>query len=78
MGAIRFSDKKHLVDFIAKGTGDTSLCVVRGFYMELKSEWAGDDKNDDKNIDDFEKDGPKIVVILDNSSIHKGRIFWSR
>jgi hypothetical protein len=46
--------------------------------MELKSEWAGDDKNDDKNIDDFEKDGPKIVVILDNSSIHKGRIFWSR
>lgn len=24
-----------------------------------------------KNIEDFEKDSPKIVIILDNASIHK-------
>lgn len=67
MGGIRFSDKKRIVDFISKGTGEVFIDVLRGFYRELKYEWIGEDKN----IDDFEKIGPKIVIILDNASIHK-------
>jgi len=67
MGGIRFSDKKRIVDFIKKGTGDSFFSVLEEFYSEVKYEWAGEDKN----IDDFEKIGPKVVIILDNASIHK-------
>jgi len=67
MGGIRFSDKKRVVDFIKKGTGDSFFSVLKGFYSEVRHEWAGEDKN----IDDFERLGPKIVIILDNASIHK-------
>jgi len=67
MGGIRFSDKKRMVDFIKKGTGDSFFSVLQGFYSEVKYEWAGEGKN----TDDFERNGPKIVIILDNASIHK-------
>lgn len=67
MGAIRFSDKNRIVDFISKGTGATFLSVLREFYRTLKCEWAGEDKQ----IDDLERIEPKIVIILDNCSIHK-------
>jgi len=67
MGAIRFSDKKRIVDFIPKGTGENFFKVLTEFYQELKNEWAGADRN----IDDFERIGPKIVILLDNASIHK-------
>jgi transposase len=32
MGGIRFSDKKRVVDFIKKGTGDSFFSVLQGFY----------------------------------------------
>jgi transposase len=67
MGAIRFSDKKRIIDFIPKGTGENFFKVLTEFYQELKNEWAGADRN----IDDFERIGPKIVILLDNASIHK-------
>jgi transposase len=67
MGGIRYSDKKRLVDLLPKGNSQNFYAVLRGFYQEVKIEWAGDDKN----IDDFEKDGPEILIILDNASIHK-------
>lgn len=41
--------------------------VLQGVYDEVKQEWAGDGRN----IDDFERVGPKILIILDNASIHK-------
>jgi transposase len=69
MGAIRFSDKKRFVDFIPKGTGENFFKVLTEFYQELKYEWTGADGN----IDDFERIGPKIVIILDNASIHKNK-----
>jgi transposase len=37
----------------------------------LLYEWAGDGKE----INDFEKEGPKIVIVLDNASIHKKEEF---
>jgi hypothetical protein len=67
MGGIRFSDKKRVVDFIRKGTGDSFFSVLKRFHSEVKHEWAGEDKN----IDEFERLGPRIVIILDNASIHK-------
>jgi transposase len=67
MGGVRFSDKKRLVDFLPVGNGENFYKVVKGFYQEIKYEWAGEEKN----IEDFEKIGPKIVMILDNASIHK-------
>ncbi len=67
MGGIRLSDKKRVVDFIKKGTGEIFFSVLKGFYTEVKYEWAGEDKN----VDDFERLGPKVVIILDNASIHK-------
>ena len=67
MGGIRFSDKKRSVDFISKGTGENFLKVLTEFYQELKCEGS----EGDRNINDFERIGPKIIIILDNASIHK-------
>lgn len=67
MGGVRLSDKKRIVDFISKGTGDSFFSVLHGFYDDVKQEWVGDDRS----IDDFERVGPKILIILDNTSIHK-------
>ena len=53
MGWVRFSDKKRVVDFIKKGTGESFFDVLKGFYRELQYEWAGASNN----IDDFEKIG---------------------
>jgi len=71
MGGIRFSDKKRLVDFMSKGTGENFYTVLKNFYEEVIYDWAGEDKR----ASDFERDGPKIVIILDNSSIHKNKDF---
>lgn len=69
MGGVRFSDKARLVDFLPKGNGENFYLVLRGFYEQVKNEWAGDTRC----VGDFEKIGPKIVIILDNASIHKKR-----
>jgi len=67
MGGIRYADKKRLVAFLPIGNGENFYTVLKAFYQELQYEWAGEDKN----INTFEKDGPKIVIILDNASLHK-------
>ncbi|MBD2426865.1 IS630 family transposase, partial [Phormidium sp. FACHB-1136] len=41
--------------------------VLHGFYEEVKQEWVGEGRR----IEDFEQDGPKILIILENASIHK-------
>ncbi len=69
MGGIRYADKKRLVAFLPIGNGENFYRVLRIFYQELQCEWAGEDKS----INTFEKDGPKLVIILDNASIHKKR-----
>jgi transposase len=71
MGGVRYLDKKRLVDFLPKGTGENFYKVLKDFYQEVKYEWA----SEDRRIDDFEENGPKIVVILDNASIHKKQDF---
>jgi hypothetical protein len=49
------------------GNGENFYSVLKAFYREIQCEWAGESKN----IEDFERRGPQIVMILDNASIHK-------
>jgi transposase len=74
MGGLRFSDKKHYVDFIKKGNSESFFSVLQGFYNHLKYEWAGIDKNPE----DFDKSDHKIILILDNASIHKTKEFLEK
>jgi transposase len=67
MGGIRHSDRRRLVDFLPVGNGENFYSVLKALYQEIKWEWA----RESKSIEDFEKDDPKIVIILDNASIHK-------
>jgi transposase len=67
MGGLRYSDKKRFVEFIKKGTSETFHEVLKVFYQEIINEWveAGN------KAEDFREKGPKIIIILDNASIHK-------
>ena len=67
MGGVNFVGKERWVDFLSKGNGEGFYEVLKQFYQDCKYKWAGEDKN----VDDFEKEGPKILIILDNASIHK-------
>ena len=67
MGAVRYSDKKRVVDFVAKGDGNNFYLTLKVLYQEVKNEWIGEG-----NVsEDFETKGTKILVILDNASFHK-------
>lgn len=74
MGGIRYSDKKRLVDFLPVGNGENFYSVLEALYEEIKCEWAGENRS----IEDFEKNGPKIVIVLDNASIHKKKDILDR
>ena len=67
MGALRQSDKKRFVEFLGKGNAANFSKVLEIFYQELVSEWveAGNQAKD------FAEKGAKIVIILDNASLHK-------
>lgn len=67
MGGLRFSDKKRFVEFLKKSNAESFCATFKLFYQSLVEEWvaAGNIK------EDFEKNGPKIVIILDNASFHK-------
>ena len=67
MGAVRYSDKKRLVDFVAKGDGDNFYSTLKVLYQEVKYEWI----QQGNVAEDFAAKGTKIVVILDNASFHK-------
>lgn len=67
MGAVRQSDKKRFVEFLDKGNAANFYKVLEIFYQELVNEWveAGN------QAEDFAEKGAKIVIILDNASLHK-------
>jgi transposase len=67
MGGVRYSDKKRFVEFIKKGNSETFYEVVKVFYTEIIKEWVEAGNKEE----DFREKGPKIVLILDNASIHK-------
>jgi hypothetical protein len=74
MGALRLSDKKTRVEFLEKGTGENFFKVLEGFYEDIKIEWS----EQGNKIEKFEINGPKILIILDNASIHKKKEFLEK
>jgi len=67
MGGLRFSDKKRFIEFVEKGNSESFYQVLKVFYQELKNEWI----ERGNFVEEFQKKGPKIVIILDNASFHK-------
>jgi hypothetical protein len=67
MGAVRYSDKKRLVDFVQKGNSQNFYLTLKSLYQEVKCEWISEGNKDE----DFASKGTKIIVILDNASFHK-------
>ncbi len=67
MGAVRYSDKKRLVDFVQKGDSENFYLTLKVLYQEVKFEWISEGNKDE----DFADKGTKIIVILDNASFHK-------
>ncbi len=67
MGGLRYSDKKRLCFMIEKGNSETFYEKIEKLKEEVKKEWISKGNNEK----DFEKKGPKIIIILDNASFHK-------
>lgn len=74
MGGLRLSDKKSYVDFLKKGTGRGFFNVLKEFYQYLKYEW----ENEKKYGENFDESDCKIVIVIDNASIHKTKEFLER
>ncbi|UXE64846.1 MAG: IS630 family transposase [Woronichinia naegeliana WA131] len=67
MGGIRYTDKKRWVDLIPTGNSQNFKSVLLKFYKDIQREWI----EQGNKKEDFEKNGLKIVIILDNASFHK-------
>lgn len=67
MGGIREHDRKRLCFFIKKGDADTFYEQLQQLNEFVRNEWV--EKGNPR--ENFQKFGPKIVVILDNASYHK-------
>lgn len=67
MGGIREHDRKRLCFFIKKGDADTFYEQLQQLNLLVRNEWV-----EQGNFGaDYQKLGPKVVVILDNASYHK-------
>jgi transposase len=69
MGGLRYSDKKRICFAIEKGDSLTFYEQLKNLNEEVKKEWIAKGNQENK----FQKNGPKIVIILDNASFHKKR-----
>lgn len=67
MGGIRESDRKQICFFVKKGDGDIFFQQLQQLYDFVRNEWM--EKGNKSG--DFQKIGPKILIILDNASYHK-------
>ena len=67
MGGLRHGDKLRKCFFISKGNGETFLEQLRKLNHFVREEWVGKGHRPE----DFEEQGPQVLVILDNASFHK-------
>lgn len=67
MGGLRYSDKKRICFMIKKGDSSTFYEQLQKLNESIKKEWVAQGNPEE----DFEKKGPKILIILDNASFHK-------
>ncbi|WP_013334924.1 IS630 family transposase [Gloeothece verrucosa] len=67
MGGLRYTDKKRVNYFIKKGNADTFYESLKMLNELIKQEWV----EQGNKVEEFEKRGQKILIILDNASFHK-------
>ena len=67
MGGLRYSDKKRVCFLIKKGDLLSFYEQLKKLNESVKQEWI--DQGNKTNL--FEKEGPKILILLDNASFHK-------
>ncbi len=67
MGGLRYNDKKRICFAIKKGDSETFYEQLKKLNEQVKNEWIAQGNNPE----DFEKTGPKIIIVLDNASFHK-------
>ncbi len=67
MGGLRYEDRRQQCYFIEQGNGDSFYANLIKLNQFVRQEWA-----DKGNLDgEFEQNGPRILVVLDNASYHK-------
>ena len=67
MGGVRYHDRTRICFFIEKGNGDTFYEQLEQLNESIKKEWVQSGHLEAQ----FQKLGPKILIILDNASYHK-------
>ena len=67
MGGIREADRKRVCFFIKKGNADIFFEQLQEFNKLIIQEWV----SKGNRSEDFQTDGPQIILILDNASFHK-------
>src|SRR4028119_1802599 len=67
MGGIREGDRKRVCFFIKKGNADIFFEQLQEFHKLIKEEWV----SKGNRSENFQSDGPQIVLVLDNASFHK-------
>ena len=67
MGGVRENDRKRVGFFIKKGNSDTFYEQLQQFEAWLIEEWV----NQGNQREDFQRNSPRIIIILDNASHHK-------
>ena len=67
MGGLRYHDKKRINFVIKKGNADVFYEQLKSLNNFLRQEWI----EQGNQIESFENNAAKIVIILDNASFHK-------
>ena len=67
MGGLRYHDRHRQCYFIEQGNGDSFYANMLKLVQFVKQEWV-----EKGNIEsEFEQNGPRILIVLDNASYHK-------
>jgi hypothetical protein len=67
MGGLRYHDRKRLCYFIDRGNAESFYEQLQQLNEFVKKEWV-----DQENCaGEFDKNGSKILIILDNASYHQ-------
>lgn len=67
MGGLREHNRKRLCLFVDQGNAEHFFEQLRQLYEFVQREWTAAGNR----AKEFQQQGPKIVVILDNASYHK-------
>lgn len=74
MGGLRYTDKKRVSYFVKKGNADTFYEQLKMLNDLVKEEWV----DQGNKAEDFNQQGPQILIILDNASFHKRKDILSQ